>query len=231
MTPRIAVSIALLAAYPLLAHWASHGGGGLAASLALADLALLMLLEPLAQRRAWAWTALAASWAGLVALLDTPWPAMALLAPPVLFTGWVAWMFARTLRAPRAPLITRLAAALEYDGDMAAMPAVQRRYTRTLTGAWAAMLAVLTLANAALALVAEPHGLLLRLGHTPPWTVSEQAWSWWANLLNYGAVAVFFAGEWLLRQRLLPDRRRHPPRVLLRRMRELGPPFWAGLMR
>jgi uncharacterized membrane protein len=231
MTPFGAASIALLAAYPLLAHWASHGGGPLAASLALADLALLVLIEPLAQRRAWAWIALTASFAALAAGLDSPWPSMALLAPPVLFTGWVAWVFARTLRPPREPLITRLAAALEYDGDTAAMPPAQRCYTRTLTGAWAAMLAVLTLANAALALVAEPHGLLVRLGHTPPWTVSEQAWSWWANLLNYGAVAVFFAAEWLLRCRLLPDRRRHSPRALLRRMRELGPPFWAGLVR
>jgi uncharacterized membrane protein len=231
MTPLAAASIALLAAYPLLAHWASHGGGPLAASLALADLALLVLIEPLAQRRAWAWITLTASFAALAAGLDTPWPSMALLAPPVLFTGWVAWVFARTLHPPREPLITRLAAALEYDGDSAAMPPAQQRYTRTLTGAWATMLAVLTLANAALALVAEPHGLLVRLGHTPPWTVSEQAWSWWANLLNYGAVAVFFAAEWLLRCRLLPDRRRQGPRVLWRRMRELGPPFWAGLVR
>lgn len=231
MTPLAAASIALLAAYPLLAHWASHGGGATAATLALADLAALMLLEPLARRRAWAWIALVASFAMLFSVRDTPWPSIALLAPPVLFTAWVAWVFARTLRPPREPLITRLAAALEYDGDTAAMPPAQQRYTRRLTGAWAALLAALTLANAALALVAEPHGLLVRLGHAPPWTVSQQAWSWWANLLNYGAVAVFFAGEWLLRCRLLPDRRRHPPRALLRRMRELGPPFWTGLMR
>lgn len=231
MGPVAFASVALLAAYPLLAHWASHGGGALAASLALADLAALVLLEPLARRRAWAWIALAASFALLATAMDDAWPSMALLAPPVLFTGWIAWVFARTLRAPREPLITRLAAALEYDGDLQAMPVRQRRYTRTLTGAWATMLAVLTLVNAALALVAQPHGVLLQLGHAPPWTVSAQAWSWWANLLNYGAVGLFFAAEWLLRQRLLPERRRHPPRVLLRRLRALGPPFWAGLVR
>lgn len=222
--------LALAVAYPLLAHWESHGGGAPAAALALADLALMMLLEPLLRGRAWAWALFALSCGALVAMLDGPWLPMLLLAPPALFTGWLAWVFARTLRPPRTPLITRLAVALEFDGPEQ-MPAAQQRYTRALTAAWAGMLAALTLANLLLALIAEPHGVLARLGHPPLVSVSQQAWSWFANLFNYGAVVLFFGLEWLLRGRLLPERRRQRPAAVLQRLRALGLPFWSTLLR
>lgn len=225
-----AAYVALAVAYPLLAHWESHGGGAMAAVLALVDLALMLLLEPLVQRRAWAWIALVAVVAALAAIAREPWLPMLLLAPPALFTGWLAWVFARTLRPPRQPLITRIAIALEFEAP-GQMPPAQQRYTRTLTAAWAGMLAALTLANLALALIAEPYGVLARLGHPPLVSVSQQAWSWFANLFNYGAVAAFFGMEWLLRGRLLPDRQRLRPGAMLQRMRELGLPFWTTLLR
>jgi hypothetical protein len=50
-----AARIACALAYPLLAHWASHDGRGWVAALALADLALVILIEPLLHRRGWAW--------------------------------------------------------------------------------------------------------------------------------------------------------------------------------
>ena len=113
--PNLAAAyLALAVAYPLLAHWESHGGGAPAAALALADLALMMLLEPLMQRRMWAWALLVLVLGALVAAMREPWLPMLLLAPPALFTGWLAWVFARTLRPPREPLITRIAVALEF---------------------------------------------------------------------------------------------------------------------
>ncbi|MGH8077662.1 MAG: hypothetical protein ACREPE_10100, partial [Lysobacter sp.] len=51
--------VVLAIAYPFLAHWASHRGGGPAAAFALFDLALIVLLLPLVQRRGWAWALLA----------------------------------------------------------------------------------------------------------------------------------------------------------------------------
>lgn len=229
--PNLAAAyLALAVAYPLLAHWESHGGGAPAAALALADLALMMLLEPLMQRRAWAWALLVLVLGALVAAMREPWLPMLLLAPPALFTGWLAWVFARTLRPPRQPLITRIAVALEFDAPEQ-MPPDQQRYTRALTAAWAGMLAALTLANLLLALIAEPHGALVRLGYPPVVSVSQQAWSWFANLFNYGAVALFFIGEWLLRGRMLPERRRQRPAAVLNRLRELGLPFWGTLLR
>ena len=56
-----AVRVALLVAYPVLAHLASTRGDGRFAALALLDLALLGLVEPLLRPRAWAWLALAAA--------------------------------------------------------------------------------------------------------------------------------------------------------------------------
>jgi uncharacterized membrane protein len=229
--PNLAAAyVALAVAYPLLAHWESHGGGAPAAALALVDLALMMLLEPLMQRRVWAWAVLVLVLGTLAAVMHEPWLPMLLLAPPALFTGWLAWVFARTLRPPRQPLITRIAVALEFDAPEQ-MPPEQRRYTRTLTGAWAGMLAALTLANLLLALIAEPHGVLVRLGHPPLVSVSQQAWSWFANLFNYGAVAAFFVIEWLLRGHLLPERQRQRPGMVLQRLRTLGLPFWTTLLR
>ena len=82
-----ALRLVLAIAYPLLAHWASHRGGGPVAALALLDLALIVLLQPLAQRRGWAWALLALVALALWQLAPTRYPQMLLLAPPLLFTG------------------------------------------------------------------------------------------------------------------------------------------------
>lgn len=225
-----AARVALALAYPLLAHWASRHGGGWSAALALADLVLVVLLEPLLQRRGWAWGLGVALLAALAALARTPWPQLLLLAPPVLVLGLLAWMFGRTLRAPREALITRLVVALHAPE---AVPAAMRRYARNLTASWAALLAVLAVVNAALALVAVPGGVLDRLGHAPApgWSVPREQWSLVANLLNYGVVGAFFAGEYLLRGRLFPERPYRSFLEFVLQLQRLGPAFWRGLLR
>ena len=68
-------------------------------------------------------------------------------------------------------------------------------------------------------------------GRAPVLSVSQQAWSWFANLLDYGILAAFFVGEYLLRKRWFPD----PPYRnfidFMRRMGQLGPAFWRDLFR
>lgn len=224
MWPRLLLAIA----YPLLAHWASIDGGGLSAAVALADLMLLILIDALAEWRAWAWGVAAASVAGLIALARTPFAQMALLAPPMLFTGALAWWFGRSLRAPREALITRIVAGL-HDCAPAQLAPDLRRYTRRLTAAWAGLLAALTAINGALALIATPDGVLARLGHPPLLAVSHEQWSLFANLLNYGIVGGFFIGEYLLRHRLFPQRPYRNFLDFLRRMAGLGPRFWREL--
>ncbi len=226
--PIVAVARVLLAAaYPFLAHWASQRGG-IAVVLTLVDLVLIVLIGPLARGRVWAWGLAAALGAALVTARDAAWLPMLLLAPPVAFTAFVGWGFARSLRPPRVPLITKIAAAIEYDRPDD-MPPAQQRYTRRLTVAWACLLGGLALANSVLALIAVPDGVLARLGQPPLVSVSQQTWSWFANLLNYGVVGGFFIGEYLLRHRLFPQRRYKSFREFMQRMAGLGPGFWQRL--
>lgn len=226
----VAARIACALAYPLLAHWASHDGRGWVAALALADLALVILVEPLLRRRGWAWGVFLVLLAGLWALARTPHAQLLLLAPPVLFVGLVAWFFGRSLRAPRVPLITRIVSAMEGCAP-AQLATPLYRYTRNLTAAWALLLAVLALVNGVLALVAVPDGVLDRLGHPPAWGVPREHGSLIANLLNYGVVGGFFVGEYALRRRFFPDRPYRNFLDFLRQMGRLDPAFWRGLFR
>jgi Predicted membrane protein len=222
------LQLVLCVAYPFLAHAATVKGSPWA-SIALADLVLLVLAAPLLRRRVWALLLLAVLLAGLVWLEGGPWPQLLLLAPPVLFTGWLAWWFARTLWGGRTPLIARIVRALHeragqpYTPDLAA-------YARRLTAGWAGVLALLTVANALLALWAVPGGVLHALGRTPPLAVSPEAWSWFANLLNYGVVGGFMVGEFAWRKRRFPRQPYRNGLDFVRQMVKLGPQFWRDLL-
>ncbi|HEY5804658.1 MAG TPA: ketosynthase [Lysobacter sp.] len=218
----------LAVAYPLLAHWASEDGGGMPAAIALADLVVLVLAVPLLERRGWAWGLALLLGAGLVWLAGTPYAQLLLLAPPMLFVGLVAWLFGRSLRAPREALITRIVAAMERTTP-AGLPPVLYRYSRNLTAAWAAVLGLLALANGVLATIAVPGGVLARLGHVPAISITQSQWSLFANLANYGIVGGFFLGEYALRRRLFPHRPYRNLFDFLRQMAALGPKFWRDL--
>ena len=217
----------LAIAYPLLAHLASHWRDGTLAAFALADIALIVLLQPLLLRRGWAWALLALIGAGLLWLARSGYALQPLLLVPVAFIGLVGYGFGRTLRHGRVPLITRMVAAL--DGIPASDLAPELgSYTRALTASWATLLGGLALLNLVLALLAVPNGLLASVGITPPLTVSEAQWSWFANILNYGIVGGFFLLEFAFRQRRFPGRD-HSLLDFLQRMARLGPAFWRDV--
>jgi uncharacterized membrane protein len=221
---------ALLAlAYTLLAHVASARHDDRIAAVALALLALMLLLAPMARRRAWAWLALPLLWAGVLALYRNGLVEVPMLLVPVAFVALVAWWFGRSLRAGRVPLISRIVAALDKV-DAAALAPELRSYTRNLTAAWAWLLAVLALVNLVLALVAVPDGLLARLGWHGPLAISQEQWSWFANVSNYGIVGGFFAGEYLYRKRRFPGRY-DSFAGFLRHLAALGPAFWRDFLR
>lgn len=228
LIPLAALRLLLAVAYPLLAHWASVDGSGVVALLALADLAVIVLLQPLARPRGWAWLLLAAIGAGLWALHGSKVPALLLLAPPVVFTALLSWWFGRSLRPGRVPLISRIVSGLEGCEPPALKPEL-KHYTRRLTLIWTVLLAGLALANAVLALIAVPDGVLMRLGYPPVLTVSQDVWSWFANLLNYGIVGGFFLAEYVYRKRRFPDRPYRNLPDFMRRMAGLGPQFWRTL--
>ena len=177
----------LAIAYPLLAHWASHDGGGWVAALALADLIVFVAIDGLLALRPAVWALVLALAVALGLAAPTPLAQMLLLAPPLY------------------------------------------RYTRRLTALWAAVLLLLALINGALATIAVPDGLLARLGHPPAFAITQEQWSWFANLLNYGIVGGLFAAEYLVRRRLFVQRPETGFFDFLRRMARLGPRFWRDL--
>ncbi|GAB3510475.1 ketosynthase [Pseudoxanthomonas daejeonensis] len=222
------VQLVLGVAYPFLAHLAGTRGGAWTA-LALADLAVLMLAAPLLRRRWWALALLAAVLAGLSWWVGTLWLDLLLLAPPVLFTAWLAWWFARSLVATRTPLVTRIVCALYAQAGWETPPGLLA-YARRLTAAWALLLAFLAVANALLALWAVPGGVLDAFGRTPWIAVPHWAWSWFANLLNYGLVGGFMVAEFNYRKRHFPVRPYRNGVDFARKMAALGPAFWRDLL-
>ena len=55
-----------------------------------------------------------------------------------------------------------------------------------------------------LGLLAEPDGLLMAAGIEPAVTVSQEAWSLFANVIGYLLVAAFFVIEYAYRRRRFP---------------------------
>ena len=225
----LALQIALAVAYALLAHVASAGGDARLALAALLVLVALMMAAPLLRARAWAVPVTLALVAGCWWLYRIDLATVPLLVAPVAFVALVVWVFARSLRPDRVPLITRIVSGV--DGvPPERLPADVAAYARGLTAAWTVVLSLLGLANLALALLAEPGGLLSQVGLASPWPISHEQWSWFANLLNYGLLGGFFVLEFQWRRRRFPDREQHFL-GFLRSLRGLGPAFWRDFLR
>ena len=226
----LALRTALALAYPFLAHAANARDDGTLAAVALADLAVILLLGPLLRGRGRAWLALAAIGTALAWLARSPHATLPLLAPPVVFVGLAAWLFARTLRRGRVPLITRMASAL-HERPVGGLDPALATYTRALTGFWAALLSALCLVNLLLAVFAVPEGLLARLGHPTPLPVFDARGSLFANLLIHGVVGGCFLLEYAWRRHRFPDLPYRNLPDFLRKLAALGPAFWRDLLR
>lgn len=220
----------LSVAYPFIAHAASTLRDPRLAALALLDIVLILLVVPLARRRPWAFAVAGASAVALWAAQDSRLLPVLLLLPPVLFPWLVAWFFARTLLPGRVPLISRIVGGLEQCAPADLSPALAS-YTRGLTRLWALLLGGIGAANLVLGLVAVPDGLLVQLGYRPVVTVSQAAWSWFANLLDYGLAGLLLVVEYRVRMRVFPDRPYRTLPEFLRRLGALGPAFWRDVMR
>jgi len=229
--PRAAFALRCLAAvaYPLLAHAATLSGDGRLAALAALDLVLLVLVVPLLRLRPAAWAVFAVAAFAAAWLARGPHALLPLLLAPPAFVAAVGWAFARTLRDGRVPLVGRIAAAL--DGvHWPALPDAVRAYTRRVTLAWALLLFALAAADVALALLAVPGGLLVRLGVAPVLPIAETDWSWFANIGDYVVIGGFMLVEYGYRRLRFPAQ---APGlfVFLQRMARLGPSFWREALR
>ena len=225
-----ALRLLLLAAYLPLAHFAGTRHSPMMAALALGDLTLLVLIEPLLRRRLAAWLTLAATVLVLIALAHSRFALTPLLLVPALFTAMVSGWFARSLRPGREPLIAKVVSALYAQSGMPLSPR-HHSYTRHLTLAWALLLALMTLVNLTLALIAVPDGVLAQFGIDAPVTVTNAQWSLIANVANYGVMGGFMLIEFQLRKWVFPVRPYRNAFDFARRMAALGPAFWRDFFR
>ena len=149
----------------------------------------------------------------------------AMLLPPILITFAIGWQFASSLQAGRVPLIQRIVVALHAEAM--AIPGVPE-YTRRVTWLWAVLLGTLCTVNTLLALLAVPDGFLHAAGIEPFAAVPLQRWSFFANVVNYVAIAGFFAGEYAWRRTRFPDQPYRSFGDFVAQLARLGPAFWRG---
>lgn len=117
---------------------------------------------------------------------------------PALVAGLVGWLFARTLRRGRRPLIARAIAAI--DGPEPLQDPVVVRYARRLTATWAAWQGLL----AAAALL-----LATNVRMSPPLYAALPGPRAFGVIVLPLAVAALALGEFALRPLLLPQAPRH----------------------
>ena len=189
--------------YPIAAHLAVLSGATIFIAASVGLLVLLVLLPGLVTRRPVAWGLLLAAGAGLYLAAVRGQVLLLLFLPPILVNGFMAWLFGHTLRPGQQPLIERIIRALHGGHDD--IDATIVGYARRLTIAWTALFIALATVNFALAALATPGGLLLATGITPPITVPLEAWSLFANVINYLIVGAMFAVEFQIRRRRFPQ--------------------------
>lgn len=198
----IAVVCAL--SYPLLAHASIALNSAQLAAGAIALLCAAALWPALGRGSAGAWFAACALGFMCLLIASTRSAHLPLYAPPVIIPASLSWMFGRTLLNGRTPLIAQLVHAMRRPQDAQPAPEVWV-YAKRLTQLWTLVLAVLATTNLTLAAIASPEGLLLSAGVEPPVVVSQQTWSWCANVLGYVLVAALFVIEYAWRRRRFPD--------------------------
>lgn len=164
--------------------------------------ALLLLLAWLP--RVWRQRSVAAltGWLALAALLLVPAAmgraGLALMALPVVFPALVGWLFARTLRRGREPLVTRFARVIEGAAHLD-QPGV-RGYTRGVTVFWACLLGMMACLSLALALLAQPGGWLQAFGVAPRIHLPGAWLAWYPEAGCWLVLALAFVGEYAFRR-------------------------------
>lgn len=195
--------VALAVCGVVLAHLAVETASPALTVACLASLAGVLLGPGMARGSPRAWAAALAAGCALALAAFRKWVWLPLYVPSVAGDAFAAWVFGHSLAAGRVPLIERMVRRLHATNDP--VGAEISSYARRLTAAWAVLFGLLGAVSLALALCAVPNGILMLLGLTPPLTVSQTAWSWFANLGEYVLAAGFFAGEYAYRRRRFPQ--------------------------
>jgi uncharacterized membrane protein/3-hydroxymyristoyl/3-hydroxydecanoyl-(acyl carrier protein) dehydratase len=197
------VPVLLAVTYPILTHTAIASGS---ATLTVASVILLtaLVLAPGLMRRSWiAWLAIPPVAGSILLLLHFDLPSLPLYGPPVLITGFMAWLFGHTLAHGRTPLIEQFARLMRAPDQP--LEAAIVAHARRVTIVWTVLLITLCALNLVLAMVAVPAGLLVSMGIHPPFQVTQTVWSLFANVLNYVFLVALFVGEYAYRRFRFPN--------------------------
>ena len=185
---QLAAVVLFFIAYSATSHYSNLNPQARDLAVALALTPMLLFAFVLLWRASGAWMAIAVALAvGL--LLKVLWPLMlqnfswVYLAQQAGFYLLMAWTFARTLRAGRIPLCTQFA-----DKVHGPLSALELRYTRDVTSAWAIFF-LLNLAATFLLFAFAP----LRV------------WSVFANFISLPLILLMFVVEFAVRRRVLPQ--------------------------
>ena len=215
----------LLLAYPLLAVAGALLHRQFLSLGALALLLGLFLWPALRGRRPGAWLL----WLGLsgtMAWLATRGlAALVLDAVPVLLNLLLAWVFGRTLRTGRQPLVAQFIEAIEGQQRLA-MPGIAP-YARRLTAFWSVLLTAQALLLGVLLSCQVPGGLLERLGVPSPWPLPQPWVQGYVHLGAYLLIGAVFALEYLFRRWHL----RHLPHLGLHALLHRLALRWPQLIR
>jgi len=194
---------ALLAlCYPLTAHLAIWRHSLALTLTAMAIIAAAVLLPALVRGRAAAWIAQACITVFLAWLASVANQELALYAPPVVAPAFFSWVFGHTLGQGRTPLIAQF---VRLHSPPDSIDPQVWPYARRLTWLWTLLLGGIALTNLVLGALAQPNGLLLIAGVTPPIGVAQRTWSWFAHLGGYLLVAACFVFEYVYRRHRFPQ--------------------------
>jgi Predicted membrane protein len=215
------VPLALACAYPVVAHLAILSRNQTLIASSAGVLAVLVLWPGLRRGQPGSWLVFVGVIAALWYATSRDLATLPLFAPPVLITGFVAWLFGQSLRPGNVPLIEQIAQALREPTE----PWTEElaHYARRLTVAWTLLTGSLAVINLGLALLAEPGGLLLTAGLRPPVTVPLSLWSIFANLVVYVVLGAMFAVEYAWRRYRFPQQRGRGFVDFIGRLVRLGP--------
>lgn len=178
----------LVVAWAVLAHYGSAGDGNADFGTAVATLPLLATVVILLWRIGHPFW-IAAGGLGALGLLAWSWPSLRQNVTLLFYLQHLGTnlalglLFGRTLFGGQEALVTRFA-RLAHQG---AVSDAKRRYTRQVTVAWTAFF----VASAAVSTLLY-------------WLAPPSAWSVFANLLSTPLIVLMFAGEHLVRNRVLP---------------------------
>lgn len=226
---RRSTAVALAVAYPILAHLASVLESRAWTLASVAVLCAAALGRPLAEGRQAAWLALPLVGVVVAALARLDAVALLLFFPPVLLNAYLAWLFGHTLASGSTPLIERLVRLLQPPGVPFEAGVIE--YARRLTGLWTGLFLLFGTTNLVLAALATPGGLLETAGIRAGVRLPLEAWSLFANVLNYLIVAALFLIEFAWRRRRFPGRPYRNLPDFLRRAAAVAPALAASLGR